>query len=111
MLSCLLGPFLIDTFGENLTKLLIGVITFAVIIVYCLYKNGQTSQESNRLVNKESSSRIHLLLGAIIALTMAPFGFAGMLEFRHGREISPILAGSLCLGGGLFLLYSWLNRK
>lgn len=114
--SCIIGPLIIDVAGETITKIFHVIITIVFIGLHCLNQSHKTHQEATNPKPEDklnqSSKKQYLLVLSILALIMAPFGFAGMLEFKQGRELSPLLAGLLCLGSGLLLLYSWhKNRK
>ena len=64
----------------------------------------------NRSQNKFLSC--YMLLMAVLAFAMAPFGFAGMLEGRGGEgALPPLWGGGLCVGSGVILLYGYFRDR
>lgn len=109
----ILGPILIEKIGELYTKLVVILIAFVAIIGFLHFTRNENEPESriasksNRLSGTEPKRRYHLLIMAIMAFIMTPFGFAGVLESRGHGYLPPLWGGSLCLISGIFLLYSY----
>lgn len=109
--ACLIAPLLIKLVGETLTKFICATIACVIIVLYCLHKSKKMDQKLEIICEPKRSRKTHLLVISILSLAMSPFGFAGMLAFKPGHELSPVVAGLLCLVISFTLLYYWFNDK
>ena len=113
----ILGPILIEKIGELYTKLVVMLVVLAVFIGFLhITRNENEStlridSNPNRLNGGEPKRRYGLLIMAIMAFIMTPFGFAGVLESRGHGYLPPLWGGSLCLISGVFLLYSYFRKR
>ena len=111
------GPILIEKIGGLYTKLVVMVIALAVLIGFLHFTRNENDHSSridrntNRLSGSEPKGRYGLLIMAILAFIMTPFGFAGVLETRGSGYLPPLWGGSLCLISGVFLLYSFFRKR
>ena len=114
----ILGPILIDKIGGLYTKLVVMLIALAVLIGFLNFTRNENEPISridpnpNRISGGEPKRRYGLLIMAILAFIMTPFGFAGVLEPPRGHGyLPPLWGGSLCLISGVFLLYSYFRKR
>jgi hypothetical protein len=108
-LSVVFGPFLIERIDEIPFNITILILIFGLIGVF--WRSLLKIKEKPNKIEKDNKFRSRWpLFMSLLAFIMAPFGFAGLLDFRGGH-ISQPYSGGFCILTGLLFLISYFKRK